>query len=605
MFMDSNTNNILYIFKYNAINEFNEEVNDYFLAYSLDDCRIFLDLLGYRSINVSPLKVGEEKPDISKKLDLENISVELADLSNSLKNDTDLFRSVLDFVKKVNGVNKSIYLRVAYFIYKGDSLSVSMKKLGDVIPTDIIEQIELGELSNDIPKQLAVLIRKYATMTKKKKGLFGLFSKKAKDEFEVVNNNLEDIKNNNSGNYGRDLYPFKYIVQDEVGKKVTGYFNAESIDDCRHFLENQGYRVVKLEPKKNYDIEIVLSNKVKPSQLAFDLTQLSTYIKAGIPLVDGVAILAKQANSVAARNAYQRLVYDLLKGDDLSVAMSHQGMVFPKLLVNMVKSAEMTGDLPTILDDMAEYYEEMEQTKKTMKSALTYPLFVLALAIGVLAFMMLVLVPQFVVLYQTNGAQLPDITLAIIGISNFIVNNYLYILLVLLILISAFIVCYKNMPQFKKTVQMILMKLPGIGKIIIYNEIYNFTKTFASLLNHGVFITDSMEILSNITNNEIYKGIISKTLSNLAKGEKISESFKGEWAFPVVAYHMLVTGENTGQLGLMMEKVSDHYKQLHKSLVNQLKSLLEPIMILIVAVIVGIILLAIVTPMFDIYSQIR
>ena len=161
------------------------------------------------------------------------------------------------------------------------------------------------------------------------------------------------------------------------------------------------------------------------------------------------------------------------------------------------------------------------------------------------------------------------------------------------------------MPTFRKGVQIVGMKLPGFGKIIIYNEIYNFTKTFASLLNHGVFITDSMEILGNITSNEVYKGIISKTLSNLAKGEKISESFKGEWAFPEVAYHMVVTGENTGQLGLMMEKVSEHYQQLHKSLVNQLKSLLEPIMILVVALIVGIILLAIVTPMFDIYSQIR
>jgi len=149
------------------------------------------------------------------------------------------------------------------------------------------------------------------------------------------------------------------------------------------------------------------------------------------------------------------------------------------------------------------------------------------------------------------------------------------------------------------------MHLPVVSKIIIYNEVTNFTKTFASLLNHGVLITDCMEILSKISNNEVYKEIINKTLYNLGKGDAISESFKGQWAFPVVAYEMIVTGENTGQLGLMMEKVSDHFQTLHKAIIDQLKSLIEPLMIVMLSVIVGIILLSIVVPMFDIYGKIN
>ena len=146
------------------------------------------------------------------------------------------------------------------------------------------------------------------------------------------------------------------------------------------------------------------------------------------------------------------------------------------------------------------------------------------------------------------------------------------------------------------------MKLPGFGNIIIYNEVYNFTKTFSSLINHGVFITDSMEILSKITNNEIYKEIIAKTLSNLAKGETISKSFKGEWAFPTVAYHMLVTGENTGQLGPMMEKVYEYYDNLHSNAITQIKSLVEPFLIVFLAMAVGVIVLAIILPMFKMYG---
>ena len=150
-----------------------------------------------------------------------------------------------------------------------------------------------------------------------------------------------------------------------------------------------------------------------------------------------------------------------------------------------------------------------------------------------------------------------------------------------------------------------LMHIPVVKDIIIYNEIANFTKTFASLLNHGVFITDSMEILSRITSNEIYKRIIAKTLENLGKGDSISSAFRGEWAIPIVAYEMIVTGETTGQLGLMMEKVAAHFQMLHKNVIDQMKSLVEPILICFLAVVVGIILISIIQPMFSIYSQIK
>lgn len=401
------------------------------------------------------------------------------------------------------------------------------------------------------------------------------------------------------------LYKFRYTAKKENGKKVSALFEAESIEDCTKFLESQGYQDIKVTPKQALDIEINLSKKLKVGNLAFDLTQLSTYIKAGIPLVESVRILAKQSSKPAPKHAYEKLVYDLLKGDSLSAAMEKQSESFPQLLINMIRSAEMTGDLASILDDMAEYYESMEQTRKAMKSAMTYPLLVLALAIGVLVFMLSYLVPQFVSLYQEQGATLPAITRFIIGASNFFREQYLWIILGAVLVIGIFIFCYIKVNSFKQAVQFLLMHIPIASNIIIYKEVYNFTKTFASLINHGVFITDCMDILSKITNNEIYKKIIAKTLANLSKGETISSSFRGEWAFPEVAYHMLVTGENTGQLGLMMEKVSDHYQQLHKSMIDQMKSLIEPVMILVVAGIVGVILLSIITPMFGIYGQIQ
>ena len=285
--------------------------------------------------------------------------------------------------------------------------------------------------------------------------------------------------------------------------------------------------------------------------------------------------------------------------------MQKQQDKFPKLLVNMVKTSELTGDLTSVLDDMAEYYTSKEETKKTMISAMTYPVIVIIIAICVVVFILTSIVPKFVDMYSANDAKIPALTQAIMNISNFLTQHYIILILIIGGVVGTFILLFKHVQAFRKNAQIVMMHVPVLSKIIIYNEVYNFTKTFASLLNHGVFITDSMEILAKITNNEVYKELINRTIINLNKGANISDSFKGSWAFPVAAYEMIVTGESTGQLGLMMEKVANYYQTLHKNIVKQLQSLLEPMMIVFLAVIVGIILLSVMMPMFDIYSKIQ
>ena len=398
--------------------------------------------------------------------------------------------------------------------------------------------------------------------------------------------------------------PYRYTIINGVGKKEQGTFDAESADDVRNFLLSMDYQVLEVKERSKLDIDIG-SSKFTASDLSFSLTQLSTYLKAGIPLADSVRILAKQSKKPGIKKSFFQLVYQLLKGESLSDAMTLQDKVYPKLLINMVKTAEMTGDLPSILDDMSEYYTSMDQTRKQMKSAMTYPVVVLLIAIGVLIFMLTYLVPQFSTMFEDNGAELPTLTKAILAISDFIKSEWYILLGVLLVVIIIFSQLFKKVQKFREGIQTLLMHLPVMKDIIIYNEIANFTKTFASLLNHGVFITDSMEILSKITNNEVMKRIIGNTLENLGKGDSISSAFKGEWAIPVVAYEMIVTGETTGQLGQMMEKVADHFQMLHKNVIDQMKSLVEPLLICFLAVIVGVILLSIIQPMFSIYSQIK
>ena len=398
---------------------------------------------------------------------------------------------------------------------------------------------------------------------------------------------------------------YKYVAKsNETGKVETGYFAAFSKLDVHSFLMAEGYEVYEITPQKNIAKSLtIFVPKFSANDLDFFLTQLSTFLRSGITLVESVKILSKQSKKKAHKNIYKSIIYELTMGENFSEALSKQGNIFPRLLINMVKTSELTGDLPETLDDMADYYREIEKTRKQMLSAISYPLVVLVFAIGILIFMMVSVVPQFVGIYEDMETGLPAITLTIIKISNFLKTSWIYLLIGVVIFIIVFIILFKTIKVFKSLVQTMVMNIPVIGKIIIYNEVTMFTKTFASLLKHNVYITDCMEVLSKITNNEVYKMLIFDTITNLARGEAISNSFKNHWAFPTIAYEMILTGEKTGQLGVMMEKVANYYQEQHKNAVNQIKAFIEPVMIIILAAIVGVVLLSVVIPMFDMYEN--
>ena len=292
-------------------------------------------------------------------------------------------------------------------------------------------------------------------------------------------------------------------------------------------------------------------------------------------------------------------------GETFSEALNKQGNVFPKLLINMLKASEMTGELVETLDDMSGYYSSAEKTRKQLISALTYPSVILVMVIIVLTFMMLYVIPQFVRIYNDQDIPIPGITQVIINISDFLQANILFVVAAIVVVVGLFVFAYHKIKAFRTTIQWLLMHLPIINKVLIYNEVTMFTKTFSSLLKHNVFITDSMEVLSKITSNEVYKMLIFDAVANLARGESISVAFKDHWAFPTIAYEMLVTGERTGQLGVMMEKVADYYQDQQTALVTSIKSLIEPIVICLLAVAVGVILLSVVIPMFSLYEGIQ
>lgn len=401
---------------------------------------------------------------------------------------------------------------------------------------------------------------------------------------------------------------YQYLAKNSEGKLIKGYFAALSKLDVHSYLLDAGFEVYEI--KTNWWINFAhgesryLDNQMKNKDLIFWLTQLSTYLRSGIPLTDAVKILAEQDKRKKYKKVYDSIIYELSMGESFSESLRKQGNVFPPLLINMIKAAELIGDLESTLDDMSEYYEEKEVTRKQMISALTYPSIILVLAVAIISFMMIYIVPQFEQVYQGLGEEVSGITLTLLNVSAFLRANGMFILLGLIVVLLIYRFLFRKVKAFRTFMQYIYMHIPVIGKLIIYNEMNLFAKTFAVLNKNNILLTDSIDILSKITSNEFYKMLMYDTISNLLRGEKISLSFKDNWIVPPLAYYMITTGEGTGELSTMLEKVSEYYQREQRSLANTLKSLVEPILMILLAVVVGGIMISILLPMYSISTEI-
>ena len=482
--------------------------------------------------------------------------------------------------------------KVDKFNYKNENVVIEKKKLGYYINAFLTSIISIPSKIKNRFENLAII-------------------KEAKNRkaFDTNTMLVDFAEGEDEENKGKRI-TWEYVAINEKGKKIRGYFDAYSRLDVQSFLIGEGLTVYSIRTSKLIQtLHGTLGGnkkKIKNKDLIFLLTQLSTYIKSGITLVDSLNILIRQVKGKTYKNILRDVTYDLTVGENFSTALEKRGPAFPKLLINMVKASELTGELPEALDDMAEYYTQTEATRKEMISALTYPSIVFIFTLAVVTFVMMYVVPKFVDIYNTmDSAEIPSFTLAVINFSHFLEKNIIWLILVIVAIILLNVYLYKNVKIVRTFMQWVFMHIPVMKEVIMYNEVTMFSKTFASLLSHNVYITDSMDILNRVTNNEFYKMMILDTVANLARGDKISTAFKDQWAFPVPAYEMIVTGEKTGQLAEMMDRVAVYYQDLHRNTVSRIKALVEPILIIFLTFSVGAILLAIIVPMFNMYQQVQ
>lgn len=553
---------------------------------------VFLGILAFPTMLVRLFTGGKSKP---------KVTIEAKKANNSYKK-TDMLLAEHEREKAKNEEREERVRQLQQSLRE----KKVQKSLNDYLQdSSKLEDKTAGENLDKVGNKVLSFSEKIKNLFDTKLGLGGQVKDKYQDAEEMTIN-YEGPEAEKT----KEKMTYEYIARNQEGEVVKGYFAAYSLVEVHSFLKSQGYKVYSIRTSKwinaMYGNVSGSHDKFKTSDLIFFLAQVSTYLKVGIPLADAIKILEKQFKNKKYKRILSTLHYDLTTGRSFSEAMAKQGNAFPSLLINMVKTAEMTGELPEILDDMEEYYTEMEETRKAMVTAMMYPAIIFVIAIGVGTFIMLYVVPKFIEIYETmDNAKIPGITLAVLALSEFLQKYIIYIGISIVVILIICIYLYKNVKAFRKGVQRLLMHLPVFGDVIIYKEVTTFTKTFASLLSHNVFITDSMEILNKVTNNEIYRELIYDAIDNIAQGKSISSAFKDKWAFPIPAYEMIVTGERTGQLPEMMHKISLYYQDLHKNSVTRIKTFVEPALIIMLTVMVGIIVLSIVIPMFSMYSQIQ
>lgn len=397
---------------------------------------------------------------------------------------------------------------------------------------------------------------------------------------------------------------YKYSGRDRSGKK-SGVITASSKREAVMQLKEKGIRVMEFTevPETLLTKDITIGNPVKLQDFVIYLRQFSTLLKAGVSVVESTAILAQQTESKALRKALLVVEQDLREGNSLSVAAAKHKKIFTAMFVNMIKAGEAGGNMDETLERLAVHFEKQHYTKQKIVSALAYPIAVAIIAIAVVIFLLVSVVPTFVEMFEEFGGELPAITQFVLNSSEFM-QHYWWLVIVLFFTIFISIVLIKNNKTSKYYLDYTLLRLPIFGKILQKAVLARMTRTLSSLFASSVPILQAMSIVENIVENEVIAKVVKNSRDSLEQGRSLTEPMRAHWVFPPLVSHMIAIGEETGFLDVMLSKVADFYEKEVESATDRLKSLIEPLMIVLLAGIVGTIVTSIMVPMFEIFNHV-
>ncbi|MCB1194576.1 type II secretion system F family protein [bacterium] len=409
---------------------------------------------------------------------------------------------------------------------------------------------------------------------------------------------------------------FKYVAMNNQGKEVTGLIESDNTVSAISKLREQGLfpTRVTLDKSSNRtggtqkksilsaDITLFSPKRVKGSLLAMFTRQLATLIDAGLPLLRSLNVLRDQQKPGALKNSLDDIAASVEGGSTFSEAMAKWPKIFTPLYVNMIKAGEAGGVLEVVLNRLAEFAEKSEKLKKKVKSAMVYPAFVISVAIAVLTFLITFIVPKFAEMFYDLELELPWMTSFLIQISDLFKEQwYVPILFIVTVITSLKII--RKRKQGKYVIDKIMLYFPIIGQLISKIAIARFTRTLGTLITSGVPILQALLIVKDTAGNEVICRAVEKVHDSIREGESIVEPLRASKVFSPMVISMIEVGEETGALAEMLIKIADNYDEDVDAAVEGLTSLLEPFLIVFLALVVGFIVIAMFLPLISLLQQ--
>ena len=399
-------------------------------------------------------------------------------------------------------------------------------------------------------------------------------------------------------------------IRDSQGKSRTEKFTADSLNDARSNIRNQGFVIQDLKESQNlasrFDIQKIQNSFVKVSvkDKAIFSRQFAALVNAGVAIVRGLTVLSEQCSNPKLKAALVEICGDVQTGINLSDSMRKHPECFDGLYVSMVQAGEIGGVLDEVLNRLAKLLEDMARLQNQIKSAMSYPVVVGFLATAIFVGMTVFLIPIFADIFVSIGAELPPLTLFLMTCSQ-VLRSYWSLLVIGILFVLWFLYKqYYKTPVGRLQIDGIALKLPLFGDLIQKSAIARFSRTFGSLTRSGVPILTCLEIVRDTSGNQVIANAIDAAREEVQQGGMISVALLTENVFPAMAIQMMSIGEETGQLDAMLMKVADFYEDEVEQAVKSLTSILEPVMIVVVGGMVGTILLAMYLPMFKVYDNI-
>ena len=400
---------------------------------------------------------------------------------------------------------------------------------------------------------------------------------------------------------------FVYKVRDHTGKTLTGNMDAENKEAIISELRKKNYFITSIGQKKgiaSFSTEITLFQSVKLEDLTIFYRQFATMINAGLTIVKCLDILAEQVENKLLVKVLKEVKENIESGSTLAEAFSKHPKVFSNLYISMIKAGEIGGVLDEVLSRIADLIEKEYALRQKVKSAMTYPLFVLSAAVLMAIFLLTFILPQFATVFQSFGAKLPALTMGLITLTR-LFNRFWYVLLIVIVALVFALLAYTKTPTGRMNFDKFKLKAPIFGVILRKTAIVRFTQTLSTLIKSGVPILEALQVSSESIGNAVVALAVTNAKARIKEGQSISIPLAESGVFPPMVTQMILVGEESGELENMLINIATFYNQEVERAVERLTSVIEPIMMAFISLIIGTMIIAMYLPIFGMMNLVE